>query len=338
MKEALLYEKEKDGYVRCLLCAHHCHIKPNGLGICQVRLNKGGTLYSLVYGKIIAQHVDPIEKKPLFHFLPGSQSLSIGTVGCNFQCDFCQNYEIAQYPRLEGGVLGQEIAPETVVEAALATGAQSISYTYNEPTVFFEFALDCARLATKAGLKNVFVTNGYMTTQALDEIFPDLHAANVDLKAFREEFYRKHCKARLAPVLETLKHLKKQGVWLEVTTLIIPGENDDPAELKDIARFIREELGPETPWHVTRFFPRYRLLTRPATPLESLHRAYEIGKEEGLRYVYTGNVPGEDGEKTFCWQCGELLIDRYGFGVLSYRLTPEGNCPRCGAKIDGVWE
>ncbi len=338
MKEAMLYRKLEGGVVECGLCNHRCQIKPDKFGICRVRFNRNGTLYTLVYGKIIAQHVDPIEKKPLFHFLPGSRSLSIGTVGCNFQCDFCQNFEISQYPKIEGRVVGEDTSAEAVVQAALTTRSQSISYTYNEPTVFFEFAYDCAKLAVKHGLKNVFVSNGYMTTEALDTIYPHLHAANIDLKAFREEFYRKHCKARLAPVLETLKHLKKQGVWLEVTTLIIPGENDDPEELREIAQFIRDELGAETPWHVTRFYPRFQLLTRPATPVETLRMAYKIGKEAGLKYVYTGNVPGEDGEKTFCWNCGELLIDRYGFGIMSFRLTDEGTCPKCGAKIDGVWE
>ncbi|OAG27652.1 AmmeMemoRadiSam system radical SAM enzyme [Thermodesulfatator autotrophicus] len=338
MREAILYEKLPDKSVKCNLCNHHCHIQPGKYGICHVRLNENGVLYTLVYGKIIAKHVDPIEKKPLFHFLPGSRSFSIGTVGCNFQCDFCQNYEISQYPRLEGKVVGETATPEGVVEAALATACQTISYTYNEPTIFFEFALDCARLASQKGLKNVFVSNGYMTKEALDLIYPDLHAANIDLKAFRDEFYRKHCKARLAPVLETLKHLKSQGVWLEVTTLIIPGENDDPAELKDIACFIRDELGSETPWHVTRFYPTYKLLTRPPTPVETLKTAYEIGKKEGLKYVYTGNVPGLEAENTYCWHCGELLIERYGFMIHGFKITPEGTCPSCGAKIDGVWE
>ncbi len=338
MKEAILYERLDNQVVQCNLCNHRCKIKPDKVGICHVRLNKDGTLFSLVYGKIIAQHVDPIEKKPLFHFLPGSRSLSIGTVGCNFQCDFCQNYEISQYPRLEGRVEGQETTPEDIVSAAIATRSQSISYTYNEPTVFFEFAHDCAKIAVRHGLKNVFVSNGYMTIETLDAIYPDLHGANIDLKAFRDEFYRRHCKARLGAVLDTLKHLKKQKVWLEVTTLIIPGENDDPAELKDIANFIHDELGSETPWHVTRFYPRFQLLTRPPTPVETLRKAYEIGKQAGLKYVYTGNVPGEDGEKTFCWQCGELLIDRFGFGIMNYRLTTEARCPKCGAKIDGVWE
>ncbi|WP_022852781.1 AmmeMemoRadiSam system radical SAM enzyme [Thermodesulfatator atlanticus] len=338
MREALLYEKLPDKNVKCKLCNHFCQIPPGKFGLCHVRFNENGILYSLVYGKIIAKHVDPIEKKPLFHFLPGSRSFSIGTVGCNFQCDFCQNYEISQFPRIEGRVIGEDATAQGVVEAALATACQTISYTYNEPTVFFEFAYDCAKLATKAGLRNVFVSNGYMTKEALDMIYPDLHAANIDLKSFRDEFYRKHCKARLKPVLETLKHLKNQGVWLEVTTLIIPGENDDPGELTEIATFIKEELGPETPWHVTRFYPRYQLLTRPATPVELLKRAYEIGKKVGLKYVYTGNVPGEEGESTFCWQCGEILIERYGFMVHSFRLTEHGTCPKCGAKIDGVWE
>ena len=338
MHEALLYEKLDQGMVKCNLCAHHCKIPPGKFGICHVRFNKDGVLYSLVYGKIIARHVDPIEKKPLFHFLPGSRSFSIGTVGCNFQCEFCQNFEISQFPRIEGQIPGEEVTPEEVVEAAFATRCQSISYTYNEPTVFFEFALDCSRLASQRGLKNVFVSNGYMTKEALNLIHPDLHGANIDLKSFRDEFYRKLCKARLTPVLETLKHLKEQKVWLEVTTLIIPGENDDPSELREIAEFIAQELGSETPWHITRFYPRFRLLTRPATPLSTLRKAYEIGKEAGLKYVYIGNVPGEEGENTYCWQCGELLIERLGFNITTYRLTPEGTCPNCGAQIHGVWE
>ncbi len=337
MREALLYEKLDKNGVKCHLCAHHCKIAPGKFGLCHVRYNKEGTLYSLVYGKIIAQHVDPIEKKPLFHFLPGSRSLSIGTVGCNFQCEFCQNFEISQFPRLEGQIPGEEISPQEIVEAAFATRCQSISYTYNEPTVFFEFALDCARLASKKGLKNVFVSNGYMTKEALDLIYPDLHAANIDLKSFRDEFYRKLCKARLNPVLDSLRYLKKQGVWLEVTTLIIPGENDSPQELREIADFIVQELGSETPWHVTRFYPRFRLLTRPATPLATLRQAYTIGKEAGLKYVYIGNVPGEEGENTYCWRCGELLIERLGFSINLYRITPEGLCPQCGAPIHGVW-
>ncbi|QJA05818.1 AmmeMemoRadiSam system radical SAM enzyme [Thermosulfurimonas marina] len=337
MREALLYDRLEGGEVRCRLCHHRCRIPPGKTGLCGVRKNEEGVLYSLVYGKVIAHHLDPIEKKPLFHFLPGSLSYSIATVGCNFRCDFCQNFEISQFPHHYGYVTGEEMRPEEVVEEARRTGCLSISYTYTEPTVYFEFALDCARLASEAGLKNVFVSNGYMTPEALDTIYPHLHGANIDLKAFREDFYKRHCKARLKPVLETLKYLKRQGVWLEVTTLIIPGENDDPEELREIARFLRDELGPETPWHVTRFYPTYRLLTRPPTPVETLKRAYEIGKEEGLRYVYTGNVPGEAGENTYCWACGRLLIERFGFRILKKEIPPEGTCPHCGAKIDGLW-
>ncbi|WP_297058362.1 AmmeMemoRadiSam system radical SAM enzyme [Thermosulfurimonas sp.] len=338
MREALLYERLEGREVRCHLCNHRCRIPPGKTGLCGVRKNEEGVLYSLVYGQIIARHVDPIEKKPLFHFLPGSLSYSIATVGCNFQCDFCQNFEISQFPRHYGYVTGERISPEEVVAEALRSGSRSISYTYTEPTVYFEFALDCARLADEKGLKNVFVSNGYMTPEALDTLHPHLHAANIDLKAFREEFYARHCKARLKPVLETLKYLKRLGVWLEVTTLIIPGENDDPGELREIAAFIRDELGPETPWHVTRFYPTYRLLTRPPTPVEILQRAYSLGREAGLKYVYTGNIPGDKGENTYCWSCGRLLIERYGFRILKNEITPEGRCPECGAVIDGLWE
>ena len=337
MREALLYEKLDHRDVKCNLCSHRCRIPPGKTGICGVRKNEGGVLYSLAYGKVIAHHVDPIEKKPLFHFLPGTLSYSIATVGCNFQCDFCQNFEISQFPRHYGYVTGEDLSAEQVVEAALSSGSKSISYTYTEPTIYFEFAYDCARLASERGLKNVFVSNGYMTPETLETIYPHLHGANIDLKAFTEDFYHRHCKARLKPVLETLKYLKRQGVWLEVTTLIIPGENDDPEELREIARFIREALGPETPWHVTRFYPTYKLLTRPPTPVEILQKAYYIGREEGLKYVYTGNVPGDKGENTYCWSCEKLLIERYGFRILKNEITPVGTCPDCGAKIDGLW-
>ncbi len=337
MREALLYEKLEGGRVRCALCNHRCVIKDGGFGICKVRLNRGGVLYTLVYDKVIARHVDPIEKKPLFHFLPGSLSYSIATVGCNFQCDFCQNYEISQFPRHYEYVIGETVSPDFVVEEALASGSASISYTYTEPTVYFELAYECAVRASDKGLKNVFVSNGYMTPEALDYIHPHLHGANIDLKSFRDEFYKRHCKARLKPVLETLKYLKKQGVWVEVTTLVIPGENDDPSELRDIAEFIKTELGAETPWHVTRFHPTYRLLTRPPTPLETLKRAYFLGKEVGLKYVYTGNVPGEPEENTYCWNCGTLLIERFGFRVLRNELGPQGRCPKCKAEVEGVW-
>lgn len=337
MKEALLYEPLEERKVRCHLCHHHCIISPGKRGLCGVRYNEEGVLYSLVYGKIIAEHVDPIEKKPLYHFLPGSYSYSIATVGCNFRCSFCQNYEISQYPQLyPTDIPGKPHSPKEIVKLALGSGSKSISYTYTEPTVFFEFALDCAKLAVREGLKNVFVSNGYMTKEALNLIKPYLHGINVDLKAFTEGFYQRICKAKLRPVLDNLKYLKQLGIWVEITTLVIPGENDDEGELRELVRFIRDELGPDTPWHISRFYPQYKMLHKPYTPLETLQRAYFIGKEEGLYYIYIGNVPGNETENTFCPQCNTLLLERYGFSLLRNNLK-EGACPNCGFSVSGVW-
>ena len=337
MRTALFFETLEDNKVRCNLCNHHCIIPSNKTGICGVRKNEGGILYTLVYEKVIAQHVDPIEKKPLFHFLPGSFSYSISTVGCNFRCDFCQNFEISQYTRLYRGIIGKPVSYKDIVKEAIEYKCQSISYTYTEPTVYFEYAYDCAKEAVKKGLKNVFVSNGYMTKEAIDYIRPYLHGINVDLKAFTEKFYNKHCKAKLQPVLDNLKYLKKVGIWVEVTTLIIPGENDDPQELRDIATFIKEELGPETPWHISRFYPNFELLNKPVTPLETLQKAYYIGKEVGLYYIYIGNVPGNAQENTYCPKCNNVLIERYGFNVLKIALNPDSTCPYCGFFIHGVW-
>ena len=334
MMEARLYEKQKENLVRCFLCNHHCLIKENKRGICGVRENREGTLVSLVYGKPIAAHVDPIEKKPLFHFLPGSTSFSLATVGCNFRCLFCQNADISQLPQDRKDLPGEETPPEAVISAAQRAGCLSISYTYTEPTIFFEYAQDIAVPANARGIQNVFVTNGYMTPEALDALHPHLQAANVDLKAFTEDFYRKQCGAKLDPVLETLKGLKRKKVWLEITTLIIPTLNDDPGELRALAQFILQELGPETPWHISRFHPTFRLTHLPVTPVQTLQQARAIGRAAGLRYVYTGNVPGDDGEKTFCYHCGHLLLDRYGFSILKNNLV-EGSCPRCRTPLDG---
>lgn len=337
MRQALFYETLEGKKVKCKLCNHYCIIYPGDTGICGVRKNEEGILYSLVYGKIVADHLDPIEKKPLYHFLPGSWSYSIATVGCNFKCSFCQNFQISQYPHLYGGITGSYTSPKEVVQRAISQRAKSISYTYTEPTIFFEFAYDCAKLAVKAGLKNVFVSNGYMTKEVIDYIKPYLHGINVDLKAFREEFYKKFAKAKLKPVLESLKHLKTQGIWVEVTTLIIPEENDNPQELRDIANFIKNELGPEVPWHISRFFPNYKLLDKPFTPEESLLKAYYIGKEEGLYYVYIGNVPGNQYENTYCPKCNYLLIERYGFRISKIDLKSDLTCPKCGFFIHGIW-
>ena len=334
--EALLYEREGEDVVRCALCAHRCRIDAGARGICGVRENRAGILTSLVSRTIAAAHCDPIEKKPLFHVLPGSRSYSIATAGCNFRCTFCQNHEISQMPREEGRIAGRDLAPAEIVELALRSGSKSISYTYTEPTVFFELVYETAGIAREKGLRNVLVTNGYMTGEMLRLFAPRLDAANVDLKAFSDDFYRKQCGAKLQPVLASLQTMKALGIWVEVTTLLIPGLNDGEEELRDLAGFILS-LGAETPWHISRFHPRYRMTNRPPTPAASIHRATGIGKSVGLKYVYSGNIPGDRGENTFCAHCGHLLIGRRGFAVERLDLTGSA-CPRCGAVLDGVFE
>jgi pyruvate formate lyase activating enzyme len=334
MKEAMFYRKLDENKVDCFLCAQRCRIKPGKRGKCGVRENRDGVLWSLVYEKLIAQHIDPIEKKPIFHFYPSTRSYSIATAGCNFRCLFCQNSDISQSPRDYEVIYGQDIPAEEIVDQAKRTQCATISYTYTEPTIFMEYALDVARLAHEASIKNVFVSNGYMTEEALDGVAPYLDAANVDLKAFDDDFYSKQCGAHLAPVLKTLEGMKKRGIWLEVTTLLIPGLNDDEEELRKLARFIAS-LGPETPWHVSRFHPTYQLMDRPSTPIETLQTARKIGIEEGLWYVYTGNIPGDEGENTYCHRCGSLLIERYGFST-TRRGIREGACVQCRAPMAGV--
>lgn len=334
MKEAMFYEKIGDHRVQCHLCAHRCKIADGKRGICGVRENRDGTLYTLTYDKVVSQHIDPIEKKPLFNFYPGSRSYSIATVGCNFRCLHCQNYEISQMPRDDGMIMGEKIDPEDIVEAAKDYECKSISYTYTEPTIFYELAYDTARLATEEGIKNVFVTNGYITEEALTAIQPYLHAANIDLKSFSEEHYKRVCGAKMQPVLEAIKAYKKLGIWIEITTLIIPNYNDSEDELRRIADFIGE-VGVDIPWHVTQFYPTYKLLDQPRTPVSILRKARQIGLEAGLRYVYEGNVPGEGGENTYCYNCKELLIQRFGYQILKY-LLKDSRCPYCGVMIDGV--
>jgi len=335
MHEARLWKTLKDDTVECYLCNFRCHIRNGKRGICGVRENRGGTLMSLNYGRLIAQHVDPIEKKPLFHFQPASLSYSIATVGCNFRCLHCQNYEISQMPKEKGLILGEDATPEDVVESALATGCKNIAYTYTEPTIFFEFAIDCARLAQKEGLRNIFVTNGYMTAECIEEMKGIIDACNVDVKAFTEEFYRKVCGgAKLKYVLENVESLHRAGIWVEVTTLIIPDYNDSEDELRGIARWLKS-VDPSIPWHISAFYPAYKMTDVPPTPKETLHRAREIGIKEGLRYVYTGNIPGDVGESTYCYSCGRLLIERYGFFVRANHIK-DGKCPGCGAEVDGV--
>lgn len=338
MVEAYLYDKKKDNTVQCRLCHHRCIIKDGKRGICAVRENQNGILKSLVYGKLIAANIDPIEKKPLFHFLPASTSYSIATVGCNFRCRFCQNSDISQMPSDHNGmIVGDKVSPEQIVQAAKANKCLSISYTYTEPTIYFEYAFETAKLAHQHGIKNVFVTNGYMTPEALDTIHPFLDAANVDLKAFNEDFYKKLCGAKLEHVEESLLKMKSLGIWIEITTLIIPGHNDNKNDLENLARFIAEQLGPEIPWHISRFHPRYLMMDIPQTPLKTLSTAREIGMEAGLKYVYTGNVPGDEGENTFCHACKKMIIERWGFRVGKKHIH-DGKCAFCGAVIDGVWK
>jgi len=335
IKAAMLWKGLDGQKASCYLCNHRCVVAPGKFGICGVRQNLGGKLETLVYGEAIAAHVDPIEKKPLYHFLPGSTSLSIATVGCNFRCSFCQNWQISQASKKNGsGRGGFELMPEDVVREAKKHGCRSISYTYTEPTIFFEYAFDTAKIAKNQGLLNNFVTNGYMTAEALEMIVGSLDAANVDLKAFKDETYKKICGARLEPVLESIKTMRRLGIWVEVTTLIVPGLNDDAEELRGIARFL-SSVDPNIPWHISRFHPDYEYTEAPATPAKTLQKAAAIGREEGLRYIYIGNILGE-AEDTHCPSCRTPLILRRGFWVKENRLNGS-NCPNCGTVIAGIF-
>jgi pyruvate formate lyase activating enzyme len=305
------------------------------LGVCNVRENQGGVLYSLVYGRTISQHIDPIEKKPLYHFYPGSSAYSIATPGCNFRCQWCQNWEIAHMPREQGMIAGEIVSPETIVANVRRTGSQSIAYTYTEPTIFFEFTYDIAKLANEAGIANIYVTNGYMTPEMLEMMHPYLDAANVDLKAFQDKTYKRYVGAGLQGVLDSLITMKRYGIWIEVTSLLISGINDEAAELRAIAKFIAQELGAATPWHISRFFPHYKMSNIPPTPISTMQRAREIGYEEGLKFVYLGNVPGES--NTLCPKCGNLLIRRQGYRIGENQIE-NGKCPDCGTQIDGFWD
>ena len=334
MKETYLYKKLSNKKVQCLNCAHCCIIPPNKHGICGVRENQNGKLYSLVYGKAVALNIDPIEKKPFFHFLPGSQSLSIATVGCNFKCLNCQNYNISQMPQLFGRIEGQDISPKEIVNIALKNKLPSISYTYTEPAIFSEYALDTMKLAKKANLKNNWVSNGFWSKELFDLIHPYLDAANIDLKGFSDDFYIKYCSGRLQPVLDTLKRIKQKKIWVEVTTLVIPSLNDDEKTFKGIANFIKKELGTETPWHISQFCGAisWKLKNLPDTPAGTLKRAYEIGKKVSLKYIYTGNIPGLETEDTYCPKCGAKMINRFGYSITRY--DKNGKCSRCGANLN----
>jgi len=322
-----------DGDVQCRLCHQQCRIRPGKRGLCGVRENHDGVLQTLVYGNLVATNVDPIEKKPFFHFLPGSYAYSIATAGCNFRCLHCQNYDISQLPRETGQIPGSYVPPEEVVAQAVALGCQSIAYTYTEPTIFFEYAYDVGMLAKERGLKNVFVSNGYIGEEAAEKLIPILDANNIDLKG-DDQFYRKVCGARLEPVLHNIEMFWKKGVWVEVTTLIIPGYNDSYEQLQEIAQFVAS-VSKDIPWHVSAFYPTYKLTDAPRTGVDDLRRGMEAGREAGLKYIYMGNIPGE-GENTLCPVCKEVQIERLGFRIMRNSII-DGHCSKCGSAIAGVW-
>lgn len=335
MKEALLYQKLGENKVQCNLCAHRCVINPGKKGICKVKENNSGILYTKVYGRTITQNIDPIEKKPLYHFYPGSKAYSIATAGCNFHCRFCQNWDISQITNDEILKSGKKAAPEQIVLNTKQAGCNNIAYTYTEPTIFFEYSFDTARIAHETGLNNIYITNGYMTTEMLEMISPYLDAVNVDLKAFRDETYRRIIGVRLQPVLDNLKKIKRLGIWLEVTSLIIPSVNDDPHEIRDMANFVATELGRDVPWHISRFFPAYKMKGIPATPLQTLQMAKKIGLDAGLYFVYLGNLQNNGYTNTNCPHCGHVLIERTIFGIIK-NIIQDSHCLNCGMEIAGV--
>jgi pyruvate formate lyase activating enzyme len=333
MKEAMFWEPMDGHQVQCNLCQHRCAIQPGKRGICCVRENRSGVLYSLVYGKAAAQAVDPIEKKPLYHFLPGTDSFSVATQGCNFKCLHCQNCHLSQVSADESFSEETNIGPDQIEKSAREYGCQSISYTYTEPTVFLEYVYDTAQIAARNGLKNALVTNGYTTPEALRQVAPYIDAANIDLKFFRDDLYRKICGARLQRVLDTIETYWELGIWIEITTLIIPDHNDSEDQLLGIAKFITG-LSPHIPWHISAFYPMHKLTHVPPTPLSVLKRARDIGRAQGLKHIYIGNV--SERSDTLCPECRAVLIERGRFRVLSNQMN-RGRCPKCHTEIAGVW-
>lgn len=332
--EAMLWSPGADGCIRCQVCAHACSIKEGKSGICGVRVNHRGKLVSLVGDIVTALQIDPVEKKPLYHFLPGSKIFSVGSAGCNFHCLFCQNHGIA-HVEATSNVRGRRLDSAALVRLAEENKAPSIAFTYNEPTVFVEQIYNAAGSAKAHGLKTALVSNGFMSPEFLQTVGKRIDAANIDLKAFNEDFYHRYCGGRLAPVLKNLQTIKKMGWWLEITTLVIPAVNDTDKELASIARFIHDELGHDTPWHISAFHGAAKMERHPSTPVETLEKALQIGRAEGLEYVYTGNIPGAAGENTNCPSCGTTLIQRYGYQT-KVRFK-NGQCPKCKRGIPGVW-
>lgn len=330
---AQLWKQKGQGITACCLCRHACMLSPGQWGLCGVRHNKDGVLYTLTANCVAAANLDPVEKKPLYHFLPGTKTFSIGTAGCNFTCGFCQNHALSQTVKISHTTPGAiSTTPRQLVDAAKNSGAHSISYTYSEPTIFFELVTSTAEQAVRHGLKNILVSNGYESRACLEALGPLVHAANFDLKAFSDPFYQQHCNARLRPVLDTLSFSKKLGWWIEITTLLIPGFNDSPDELDKLSLFIRNELGADTPWHISRYRPEY-FFKAPPTPVSKLEDAATIGKKNGLHYVYIGNVPRHPQNNTYCPACGRLLVKRDGY----HTQLPERNvCLTCAAVLPGI--
>jgi pyruvate formate lyase activating enzyme len=333
-KEALYYLKLDHQNVKCVLCPRRCVIAPGKRGFCGVRENQKGELVTLVYAKPCSLHIDPIEKKPLFHVLPGSQAFSLATVGCNLRFKFCQNWQISQASPED--VAADDVLPQALIARVRESGTNVIAYTYTEPTIYYEYMLDIARLARKAGIKNVMHSAGFINEEPLRALAPYLDAANIDLKGFNERFYGEMTLGNLGDVLRTLKILKESGVWVEITNLILPGLNDDPAEIRKMCVWIKENLGERTPLHFSRFWPMHKLMHLSPTPVETLRSARAIAQEAGLKYVYIGNVPGLEAENTFCPGCGKVVIGRSGYVITAMHVV-NGQCEFCGEKIDGVW-
>ena len=334
VREASWYQKLEEGRVECQLCPQGCKVADMERGTCGVRENRGGTYVTLVYGRACSVHIDPIEKKPFFHVMPGEKAFSFATAGCNVECKFCQNWEISQFRPEQ--VEAYDLPPGALVEAAKRNGVRLTAATYSEPVVFWEYVRDAAAAANAAGLKPTVVSNGFIQEQPLREVLPLLSAVKVDLKSFSETFYRDQVRGKLEPVLKSLQIIRESGVWLEIVVLLVPTLNDSAAEIHAMTTWIAATLGPDVPVHFTRFHPTYRLTDLPPTPVATLERAWDIGREAGLHYVYLGNVPGHPGENTVCPGCGEIVIRRMGFQVLQNNLKA-GACPACHRKIPGVW-
>ncbi len=335
-REASYYQKLPGKKVKCTLCPNFCELKDGDRGICKVRENRGGILYTLVYGGIVTFHNDPIEKKPFYHFLPGTKAFSIATAGCNLHCFFCQNYTISQKKPEDLPVL--EASPEDIVQKAIQLKSTSIAYTYSEPIIFYEYVYDIAKLAHQNGLENVMVTAGYICEKPLRELCKVIDAANIDLKGYNKKFYKDVVGCDLEKIKDTIKIMHEEGVWIEITTLIVPGKNDNPDEIREMCKWIKKELGPDVPLHFSRFHPMYKLKNLEPTPTSTLEKMRKIAIEEGLNFVYIGNVPGHTASNTYCPNCKELLIKRYGYIISLENITEAGKCKKCGAQIPGIWQ